>query len=33
MECFPKESELVDEANMNHLWVFPPGIGLLFGLA
>ncbi|OTO02216.1 DUF7694 domain-containing protein [Enterococcus sp. 5B3_DIV0040] len=32
IECFPKESELIDEANMYHLWVFPPGIGLPFGL-
>lgn len=32
IEVFPKESELVDEANMYHLWVFPSAIKLPFGL-
>lgn len=32
VEVFPKESELVDEANMYHLWVFPEGYSLPFGL-
>lgn len=32
MEVFPKDSELVDEANMYHLWVLPQGMELPFGL-
>ncbi|MGG5368386.1 DUF7694 domain-containing protein [Enterococcus sp. DIV0240a] len=32
IEFFPRESELIDEANMYHLWVFPPGEQLPFGL-
>ncbi|HBZ80934.1 MAG TPA: hypothetical protein DEP07_11175 [Brevibacillus sp.] len=32
IEFFPKESELVDEANMYHLWVLPIGYTLPFGL-
>ncbi|MGR9527665.1 DUF7694 domain-containing protein (plasmid) [Priestia megaterium] len=32
IEVFPKESELVDEANMYHLWVLPKGMNLPFGI-
>lgn len=32
IEFFPKASELVDEANMYHIWVFPEGVQLAFGL-
>lgn len=32
VEVFPRESELVDEANMYHLWVFQEGFSLPFGL-
>lgn len=32
IEVFPKESELVDEANMYHLWVLPKDVELPFGL-
>ncbi|CEG25989.1 DUF7694 domain-containing protein [Bacillus sp. B-jedd] len=32
IEVFPKESELVDEANMYHLWVLPEGMTLPFGI-
>lgn len=32
VEVFPAESELVDEANMYHLWVLPEGFRLPFGL-
>lgn len=32
IEVFPKESELVDEANMYHLWVLPPSMVLPFGI-
>lgn len=32
VEVFPKDSELVDEANMYHLWVLPLGMELPFGL-
>ena len=32
VEVFPKESELVVEANMYHIWVFPEGYSLPFGL-
>lgn len=32
-EVFPKESELVDEANMYHIWVLPEGASLPINLA
>jgi len=32
VEVFPPASELVDEANMAHLWVFPKGYVLPFRL-
>lgn len=32
IEFFPRESKLVDDANMYHLWVLPPAITLPFGL-
>ncbi|HGF7409603.1 TPA: hypothetical protein QFT53_000878 [Enterococcus faecium] len=32
IEFFPKMSELIDEANMYHLWVFPSNIQLPLGL-
>ncbi|MBU5670269.1 DUF7694 domain-containing protein [Paenibacillus brevis] len=32
IEVFPKESELVDAANMYHLWVLPAGMKLPFGI-
>lgn len=32
VEVFPPTSELVDSANMAHLWVYPPGHVLPFGL-
>jgi hypothetical protein len=32
IEVFPKVSELVDEANMYHLWILPEGFELPFGL-
>lgn len=32
VEVFPKESELVDEAPMYHLWVLPKGMNLPFGI-
>lgn len=32
VEVFPAESELVDEANMYHLWVLPKGFKLPFTL-
>lgn len=31
-EVFPKTTDLVDEANMQHLWVMPDGYDLPFGL-
>lgn len=30
IEVFPKESELVDEADMYHLWILPPGFEIPF---
>jgi hypothetical protein len=33
IEVFPPVSELIDEANAYHLWVFPPGTLLPFTLA
>ncbi|GAB6463893.1 hypothetical protein bcgnr5390_17090 [Bacillus luti] len=30
IEVFPKQSELVDEANMYHIWVLPEGMDLPF---
>lgn len=32
IEFFPKESELIDEAGMYHLWVFPPQTEMPFGI-
>lgn len=32
VEVFPKESQLVDEADLYHLWVFPAWYELPFGL-
>lgn len=32
MEVFPKESLLVDEANMYHIWVLPDEMSIPFGL-
>jgi len=32
VEVFPKTSELIDEANMYHLWVLPDHFNLPFGL-
>jgi hypothetical protein len=32
IEVFPKESELVDAANMYHFWVLPVEMNLPFGL-
>lgn len=32
-EVFPKESELVDEANMYHIWVLPERVSLPVNLA
>ncbi len=32
VEVFPPESELVDSANMAHLWVYPPGWVMPFRL-
>ncbi|GIO36906.1 hypothetical protein J41TS12_17670 [Paenibacillus antibioticophila] len=32
IEVFPKESELVDQANMYHLWVLPAKMKLPFGI-
>jgi len=32
IEVFPAEIDLVDEANMYHLWVFEKGVKLPFGL-
>lgn len=32
IEVFPKTADLVDEANMYHIWVLPKGMSLPFGL-
>ncbi|NOJ72460.1 DUF7694 domain-containing protein [Paenibacillus alvei] len=32
IEVFPPESELVDEANMYHIWILPKGMKLPFTL-
>lgn len=32
VEVFPAEEDLVDEANVYHLWVLPAGVKLPFGL-
>lgn len=32
VEVFPPQNELVDAANILHLWVFPQGVKLGFGL-
>lgn len=32
IEVFPAESELIDAANMYHIWVLPAGTKLPFGL-
>lgn len=33
IEIFPPKDQIVDQANMRHLWVFPPGMGLAFTLS
>lgn len=32
VEIMPPKHEIVDGANMYHLWIFPEGVGLPFGL-
>ncbi len=32
IEIYPKESTLIDEANVYHLWVFPESFELSFGI-
>lgn len=32
VEVFPAERDLIDQANMYHLWVLPAGFNLPFGL-
>jgi hypothetical protein len=32
VQVYPKESQLVDEANMAHLWVYPENYNLPFRL-
>ncbi|MCZ8516830.1 hypothetical protein O9H85_31595 [Paenibacillus filicis] len=32
IEVFPAEVDLVDEANMYHIWILPRGMKLPFGL-
>jgi hypothetical protein len=32
VEVYPPEEQLVDRANLTHLWVYPPGHELPFGL-
>lgn len=32
IEVFPPDAELVDQANMYHLWILPEGFRLPFGL-
>lgn len=32
IEFFPKTSDLIDEAGMYHLWVFPPQTEMPFGI-
>lgn len=32
VQVFPKQSEVVDQANMYHLWVYPKGHDLPFNL-
>jgi hypothetical protein len=32
VEVYPPEEQLVDQANLTHLWVYPPGYELPFGL-
>jgi len=32
VEVYPREEDLVDSANMYHLWVFPEEMTLKFGL-
>jgi hypothetical protein len=33
IEVYPRDSELVDDANMYHLWLLPEGFDLPFGLS
>ena len=33
VEIYPPTSELIDEVNAYHLWVFPKGFKLPFGLS
>ncbi len=32
VEVYPREADVVDQANMYHLWVLPPGFEFPFGL-
>lgn len=32
IEIFPAKSRLIDEANMYHLWIFPEGYNMGFGI-
>lgn len=32
IEVFPAETDLVDEANMYHIWILPEGFEIPFGL-
>ena len=32
IEVFPRDCDLVDQADMYHLWVLPEGMGLPYGL-
>lgn len=32
VEVFPKKSELVDHANLYHIWILPDGMELPFGI-
>lgn len=32
VEVFPKESELIDAANMYHIWILPENMALPFGI-
>lgn len=32
VEVFPKESELIDAANMYHIWILPENMNLPFGI-
>lgn len=32
LQVYPPQSELIDQANMYHVWVLPEGFALPFGL-